>query len=386
VPTYIDSVRDRAWAIHGQAIRHAIALGLHVNVQPGAISASERKKRVMVCSSMYRLEILISEITGRSNYLQVKNIQLPMDLLLELNRESEAELPITGAIGSTDVATNARRLWTAFLQAGLDPVDVSNTRLFPSATFGLLDPELAKEQFMSGLDLSCIRDTIGTRLYLSSADMTWADVQRTITELDTELKEWQGSLGPELSMEGVREINPDSRARLELEMYHCSVKMILYRPALCEIHIAGESIQSRQFNYLTARACVQAAMRMLDLMPHNSEASMVVQVLPWWSLLHYVCQATAVLLLELCLNVQHMEEEAGEIIAATRKAMGYLWRLSPSSKSAYKAWSILRALVNKVMHRFGSSGLADVPTNAPRPEYWNEYDEMILSGAMSSLQ
>jgi hypothetical protein len=41
--------------------------------------------------------------------------------------------------------------------------------------------------------------------------MMWADVQRTITELETELEEWQSSLGPELSMESVKEINPDSR-------------------------------------------------------------------------------------------------------------------------------------------------------------------------------
>jgi hypothetical protein len=126
-------------------------------------------------------------------------------------------------------------------------------------------------------------------------------------------------------------------------------------------------------------------MRMLDLMPHNPVASRVVQVLPWWSILHYVCQATAVLLLELCLNFQHMEEGAREIAAATRKAMHYLWCLSPSSKSAYKAWSILGALVDEVM-LFGSSALADSPTDAPRPEDWNEDDDMILSGAMSALQ
>jgi hypothetical protein len=47
--------------------------------------------------------------------------------------------------------------------------------------------------------------------------------------------------------------------------------------------------------------CVQAALTMLQLMPDHPNVSEAYRVLPWWSLLHFVCQAAAVLIMELCL-------------------------------------------------------------------------------------
>lgn len=42
---------------------------------------------------------------------------------------------------------------------------------------------------------------------------------------------------------------------------------------------------------------------------------------PWWCVVHYLVQATVVLLLELFLRVDHMPEEADNIFDATRKAI-----------------------------------------------------------------
>ena len=85
-----------------------------------------------------------------------------------------------------------------------------------------------------------------------------------------------------------------------------------------------ESVGSVDFNILHAKACVEAAMHMLSAMPDNPIAIEVFQILPWWSLLYYVCQAAAVLLLELCLSIQYMGGESKVVFSATRKALNYL--------------------------------------------------------------
>lgn len=163
-------------------------------------------------------------------------------------------------------------------------------------------------------------------------------------------------------------------------MYYCSVKMILFRPFCCDIQIEGESRESADFNQIGAQRCVNAAIYMLDLMPDNPIAEKVLQVLPWWTILHYICQATAILLLELCLSMLHMQDDPFKLWLALRKGLRYLWALSPGSKSAYRAWRIFRLLVGKAVQMYSHDVFKDVPTDAPTPPGWDDIDEENLIG------
>ena len=148
-------------------------------------------------------------------------------------------------------------------------------------------------------------------------------------------------------------------------MYYQSVRMILFRPFLCEIEIMNESPKTVDLNKTCAKACVEAPLHMFNAIPDNSVAKEVFQVLPLWSSLHYLCQAASILLLELCLGMQHRPGELKVVLSAVRKALNYLWIFSTNSKSAYKAWSILRPLFERALTPYRNDTLSDVPKEAP---------------------
>jgi hypothetical protein len=61
-----------------------------------------------------------------------------------------------------------------------------------------------------------------------------------------------------------------------------------------------------------------------------------------WNLLHYLGQALAVFVLELCLDMEHFEDPSSSLTPHIHKAMSYLWILTAGFLSSYKAWRIFR--------------------------------------------
>ena len=205
--------------------------------------------------------------------------------------------------------------------------------------------------------------------------------------METELQAWQDSLPADLKLDGLVNSTVDPRAALELEMHRCSIGMLLYRLCLCSIEIHGESASSRAFNARCAKACVEAALDLLNLMPDEPLlGSQIYQVLPWWSVLHYICQAASVLLLELCLSVQHLQGESHRVLDGMTKAMTLIQCFSRNSKSAYKASVILRALLVRVLPRYRSNMLADIPQTQQKPSSWNSKDDAVMRTTMQALR
>ena len=99
-------------------------------------------------------------------------------------------------------------------------------------------------------------------------------------------------------------------------------------------------------------------MSLLAIMPDCPTALEAYQLLPLWTLLHFVAQATALLLLELALNAQHLPNEVMQIVTSLCKAIGYLWCMTEGSVTAYRAWRIFRQLLTVV-----KGGLEDLEFN-----------------------
>ena len=127
---------------------------------------------------------------------------------------------------------------------------------------------------------------------------------------------------------------------------------MLYLPCLCEIKIDGESDQSHQFNLGCGRYCVEAALDLVNILPDTLVEHQILQVLPWWALLHYICQAAGILILELCLNMQHVPADSETVMLGLRKALNYVLALSGNFKSALKAWNTIRPLFEKALQQY----------------------------------
>ncbi|ETN46047.1 uncharacterized protein HMPREF1541_00230 [Cyphellophora europaea CBS 101466] len=375
---------QRASSLVAQAIRHATALGLHLKVTEGVMSDSELTRRSRLWWSLYRIEVLLSETTGRPKCLHIEDMTVPFRSLFSNAGEGLPDVP--GNIIDAPISDNdSAEVWKAFIGDGTEVARRLKGGAIPWSKLVPLGLNMSETHFAASLELSGISDKIGSKIYLSPGDLTWFDVQSTVKKMERELEQWQEHLHQDLQMESLGQTQIDPRSSLELEMYFCSIRMILYRPFMCEIRIDQESAGSAEFNRLSARAGVTAAIRMLDVMPDDPIAADVAQVLPWWVLLQYVCRAAAMLLLEMCLNIQHMQNETKEVMAATRKALNYLWILAPESKSAYRAWNIFRPLVDKVAQRYRQNVLGNLPLDAQKPQGWSRDDNQKMHQCIAKI-
>lgn len=78
------------------------------------------------------------------------------------------------------------------------------------------------------------------------------------------------------------------REQFVLRMYYWSTKILITRPCLCRIErrIPRESNDSANFNTKTGDSCVDAALRMGELLPDDPDMKFIYSRGPWWTLVH----------------------------------------------------------------------------------------------------
>lgn len=368
----------RAWNTLGHAIRHATALGLHLKVSDPKLSEADRERRGRTWHSLYSLEILLCETVGRPKAISLVDVTLPTRDLTTSRAESQGDSQRTGELSLSE---QSRKLWVDFLRAGRNIPQGMGAGQLPWKSLASVGQDISPSYLPQRLKLCRLSDKIATQLYSGTSEDSWSETQQKISQLQMELKRWADNVPDDLAMQSSVSVDTDPRVKIELTLYYHSLQMILYRPCLCEVWIENESTGSQEFNRSAARACVHAAISMLATMPDNPSDHEAYQLLPWWALLHYVAQATAVLLLEMSLEAPHFRDELGELTNHLRKAMAYLWCMTEGSLSAYRAWRIFRQLLSEVMHRYEYPGLEDIPEYAAQPHGWCEEHEMDVRRA-----
>ncbi|KIW69264.1 hypothetical protein, variant [Phialophora macrospora] len=357
----------RAWNTLGHATRHATALGLHLRVTDVNVSELEKARRARTWYSLYSLEILIAEMTGRPKSVFLVDTTIPIDLFWSVPHEIPE---FSGQVDDYLSPEGSRKIWLEYLHAGRT-VSQMTGGMVPWKSFTSVGRIVPASYPPQRLYLCRLSDKVAMQMYSGTSDDPWSEIQRKISSLQSELRQWAEDLPEELTIQGQGHADTDPRTKVELSMYYHSVEMILNLPCLCEIKIKDESTRSQEFNRSAARACVHAAMSMLALMPDYPTAHEANQLLPWWSLLHFVAQATAVILLEFALGARHFRDEVPQLVSYLRKAMGYLWCMAEGSRSGYRAWRIFRQLLTEVSQQFEELDLTDIPTEAPPPPTWN---------------
>lgn len=325
---------------------------------------------------------MLSEVTGRPKCVRASDVTAPLEAVLQ---EDMDYLKRRMHLDSHVDHIGSHALWLEFLGSRRNVAHSFTGGSTAWGRFGLVGNRSGGKHFTAALQLSALSDAIGTRIYLSPADLTWADVQKTVHELATQLAYWKTVRQPDLALENLGHANIDPRSHIELALYYHSIRLMLYRPFLCEIDIGGESSQSAGRNKLYARSCVQAAVELVKIMPDDPVAEQVLQILPWWVLTHYICQAAGILLLEMVLGNQHLQGDAQEVIVALKKALNYLWVLCPTSKSAYRAWTMTRLLAERVNQRYRQNDLHDLFLEAPRPREWSSDDAESLLAIVTAI-
>jgi hypothetical protein len=344
----------------GHAIRHAIALGLHLRVGAG-IDGNQQQVRSRTWWSLYGLEQLLGDFTGRPTSILDTDIAIPLDLI----HKNELDSGHTGPFPTSDGAQEA-----LLDQSGRGIHELQYT------------PHL---YFVWRIRLSVIGHKIRSSLYASGRmSEAWSRIQQSIRGFDRELTQWSANLPKEMNLpQGIDVESSDRRGgqlhdHLELAMAYQSTRMILFRPCLCHLEgaIPHESALSRSFNQEAALSCVSAARSLLALLPDEAVKSHASKKLPWWSLLHYVNQAGAVLILELCLKAEHMPSQVKVLFADMRKVMAWLAEMAAESLSAWRSWKIFRKLSLQAAAGVGIDFM--IPQDVQKPPEWKAvYDQRL---------
>jgi hypothetical protein len=124
---------------------------------------------------------------------------------------------------------------------------------------------------------------------------------------------------------------------------------------------------------------------LVDILPDDPTAHEAYQLLPWWNLLHYLGQALAVFVLELCLDMEHFEDPSSSLTPHIHKAMSYLWILTAGSLSSYKAWRIFRQMLAALSFRIDDFSITGIALEAQVPIGWTDVDEALLMEVTRSM-
>lgn len=346
------------------------------------MSEVEQERRAKTWYSLLSLEILIAEITGRPKSISIAEITVPISLLQYSETDNNDKESTPDSVAAA--VAESKQLWITFLNSRKSSLrDAPPSLSSPSNTSIAPDQALSFKHLACHIQLCSISDLIATQLYTGVQDQPWFETQRKMAQFQTQLRYWVESLPEELDVQSKPDAYHDSKAKVELSLYYYSVQMILYRQCLCDFQTDKQSATSTEFNNRAARGCVHASMSLLAVMPDAITANEAYVLLPWWTLLHYICQATAVLLLELCLNCQHFENQPAEVVRYLKKALRYLRHLSVGSLSAYRAWRIFRRLLSMLEAKHDNLGVEDIPMEAPKPLLWTEEAEKSLMDVIS---
>ncbi|KAL4975968.1 fungal-specific transcription factor domain-containing protein [Aspergillus desertorum] len=174
-----------------------------------------------------------------------------------------------------------------------------------------------------------------------------------------------------------------TRERITLAVYYYSARITLCRPCLSHsptpLQKAGDSKSRGNFRALMTLTCLRSSIFLLSILPETPDTAWLISVTPWWSILHYLMQATTALLI--CLTTRSGDDADGNIpqfdkstiISQTSKALRWLHHLGVSSLAAARAFTLCESFVRRMGPSLGFD-LSDLPSSNDFPNEGGDFD------------
>jgi Fungal specific transcription factor domain len=367
-----------------------MALGLHVRSEAKDLSDMDKEIRVRLFWSLYNLERLLDELTGRPSCISDRDLSTPLPINVDESRfrrdrelyekpavmSSSPVAKVKAKVFSPQLPTPAASSIASKVSSTISTSPIGSPSYsafkFPMACL----PITSSTYFIYRTQLSIISHEILTELYCAAlVKDKWSDVQDKIRSIDVRLIKWCETLPKEFS---ISLFDPQSNPndgyalyRTGLSMFYNSSRMTLFRPCLCrfEGRIENESNRSKTFDADAAGTCVESAQNVLAALPPISDPSKVYYIRAWWNVVHYIIEAASVLMLELAYRAEHLPSKAEVILSDAKKAVMWLRAMADQSIAARKWWEIFDSLLDKVAPKVGGETWS-MPKSAPVPPGW----------------
>lgn len=376
---------NRAWNVAGLAVRWSTSLGLNMRNDSTELKNPLKEIRYRLWWALYSLEHRLCCMTGRVNCILDDHCTTPLPVPLEegafesdegaklLSKENQQgnRAPGINSHSNSNAGSNTSSASRSRSQTKAPPAHDSRS---PSSQVPSTDLLWAKDvapnlslYFLHVVQLTRLTQKIFHKLYNpSSIEGTWSEIQAMIGELDDQLEGWYRALPAILDFRRQQRDRDFYECRLSLGFFYHSTKIMVHRPCLCRLDrkIPHQSNKSLAFNRNAATTCVESARETLRLIPDEPNAVGLNKVGPWWSILHWLVQATTVLMLELSFRVHHMPEEAEGILEAAKKGVRWLHALGEDNISARRAWSLCDSMLREAAAKIGRD-VNDLPRYQP---------------------
>lgn len=154
------------------------------------------------------------------------------------------------------------------------------------------------------VDLALITHGITNQVY--SADIVnkgWAHIEGRIRLYSKKLGQWLSELPSSLAFDGSQVDKSPSQTSLALHYY--SACIVINRPCLTRPQADEENgirFPRSRFGNDTALECLRASLALIDVVPDLLDINWAYSIAPSWTLLHFMMQATVILLLHLSIG------------------------------------------------------------------------------------
>ncbi|OQD81831.1 hypothetical protein PENANT_c025G04749 [Penicillium antarcticum] len=355
---------NRAWKMIGTATRSAIALGLHLRATHNKLNASALEARHKLWWSIFILENLLSVMTGRASGLGNSFCSAPPPLVAENMEHFTDDRPEARLERPSE---NPPMKWTIYQQR--EPLEAQRASMkFMHATDELY--------FFCLTDLILISHTASTQVYSTDAvNQGWDQIQSRISFFNRTMEEWSSSLPDSVSFKAINAgetVSKSNTYQISLSLHYYSSRIVLNRPCLTRPRASGKSAinsyRSRAREE-SATTCLHSALAILSIFPDQPDPIWACYVL-WWNVLHFLVQATTILLINISLeNLAPKKQrshiftsgmDAGQVSGsseavdsetvhtAAKKALQWLSCLGKTDVSAHRAFEICKNCIRRI--------------------------------------
>lgn len=222
--------------------------------------------------------------------------------------------------------------------------------------------------FLYYVDLAVITQEIVNKVYsINCINVPWTRTANSIDELRFRIDLWYTNLPDAFNFTQESDDGPDlQRQKIFLAFYYYSARITLGRPCLCRREARQETTitnQKETFSHEISVTTLKSSLSMLDLVPDEPDAVQLYQICPWWCILHFLMQATTVLLLELSFGSIHMREEEVKFLNAAKKGTRWLYAMSQFSIASGRAWQLCDSNLRRIA-RGMNYDVSDIPPSS----------------------
>jgi hypothetical protein len=364
---------NRAWRISALAVRSAITLGVNMKSSSPTTPNISKEARYRVWWCLYTFEHMLGIMTGRATCILDGVCTTPLPVPFE--EEQLHEPQAAEVLNNTDIRDQRINEVMASAQIRHMPLNPTGGKSATHSSRTRDNSWVKSIPFNSGLchlyycDLAVVVQEIVNKVYSVDCVMVpWTYIENRIGELRSRIDLWFHSLPSFLDFTRKEDEGPERlRCKLALAFQYYSARIILGRPCLCRRDDQKKSPAERtSFSHEMAVLTLESAERMLDLIPEEPNAVQLYEISPWWCILHYLMQATTVLLLELSFGSVHVPDSERHFIVLAKKGTRWLYAMSEHSIASRRAWQLCDISLRRL-----SSGMnfdvSDMPSNTYHP-------------------